>query len=56
MSYDTIIFEILENVGVIKFNRPESLNALSSNLINELADALDKNKVRLSMARSKIKY
>ena len=42
MSYDTIIFEILENVGVIKFNRPESLNALSSNLINELADALKK--------------
>ena len=42
MSYDTIIFEILENVGVIKFNRPESLNALSSNLINELSDALKK--------------
>ena len=42
MSYDTIIFEILENVGVIKFIRPESLNALSSNLINELADALKK--------------
>ena len=42
MSYDTIIFETLENVGVIKFNRPESLNALSSNLINELSDALKK--------------
>jgi len=42
MSYDTIIFEILENIGVIKFNRPESLNALSSNLINELSDALKK--------------
>ena len=40
MSYDTIIVEILENVGVIKFNRPESLNALSSNLIKDLADAL----------------
>ena len=40
MSYDTIIVEILENVGVIKFNRPESLNALSSNLIKDLADAV----------------
>ncbi len=42
MSYDTIIVKTLENVGVIKFNRPESLNALSSNLITELADALKK--------------
>ena len=47
MSYETIIIEIRGNVGLITFNRPDSLNALSTVLVGELADALrmmEKNK------------
>ena len=40
MSYETIIVETRGNVGLITFNRPESLNALSTVLVGELADAL----------------
>ena len=41
MSYDTIIFEIDDNVAVIKFNRPKALNAINPDVINELGKALD---------------
>ncbi|MBI78596.1 MAG: enoyl-CoA hydratase [Rhodospirillaceae bacterium] len=47
MTYDTIKAELHGNVGLITLNRPDSLNALSSQLISELAEALkrmDKNK------------
>ncbi len=40
MSYETIIVEIRDNVGLITFNRPDALNALSIALVGELADAL----------------
>lgn len=41
MSYQTIIVETRENVGLITLNRPEALNALSQALISELGAALD---------------
>jgi enoyl-CoA hydratase len=41
MSYRTIIVESHENVGLIRLNRPDALNALSQELIKELGAALD---------------
>lgn len=41
MSYQTIIVETRENVGLITLNRPDALNALSQALIGELGAALD---------------
>lgn len=41
MSYQTIIVETREHVGLITLNRPDALNALSSALIAELGQALD---------------
>ena len=42
MSYENIIFEIEEKVAVIKFNRPKSLNAINTDVLTELSDALSK--------------
>ena len=42
MSYENIIFETDENVVVIKFNRPRALNAVNTDVLMELADALEK--------------
>ena len=42
MSYENIIFEIDEKVAVIKFNRPKSLNAINTDVLAELSDALSK--------------
>ncbi len=41
MSYQTILAETRDNVGLITLNRPEALNALSEALIAELGQALD---------------
>ena len=50
MAYQTLIVEIEDYVALIKLNRPEALNALNTQLMAELAEALraaDKNdKVR----------
>jgi enoyl-CoA hydratase len=50
MAYQTLIVEVEDYVSLIRLNRPEALNALNSQLLSELADALseaDKNdKVR----------
>lgn len=50
MAYQTLIVEIEDYVALIRLNRPEALNALNSQLLQELGDALkaaDKNeKVR----------
>jgi len=40
-KYKTIIVEIYEKVALITLNRPESLNALSKNLIEDLNNALN---------------
>jgi len=41
MAYNCIQLDIKDQVGVITLNRPKALNALSSELIEELNDALD---------------
>lgn len=40
MTYQTIIVEIHDTVGLVKLNRPEALNALNRQLLEELRDAL----------------
>ncbi len=41
MAFQNIIVETRDRVGVITFNRPEAMNALSTALIRELGEALD---------------
>jgi enoyl-CoA hydratase len=41
MSYQTIIVEAKDRVGLITLNRPEALNALNATLISEMSAALD---------------
>jgi enoyl-CoA hydratase len=41
MSYKNVIVETYDSVGLIRLNRPEALNALNSELIGELNQALD---------------
>ena len=40
MAYKTLIVELNDHVTLIKLNRPDALNALNSELLGELADAL----------------
>lgn len=40
MAYTSIIVEIDEDVALIRLNRPDALNALNSELLSELCDAL----------------
>ena len=42
MTAETIIVETRGPVGLIRLNRPQALNALSTKLIGELAEALDR--------------
>lgn len=41
MSYETILLETHGRVGLITLNRPQALNALNSQIIGELNQALD---------------
>jgi enoyl-CoA hydratase len=41
MAYATIIVERQDRVGIIRLNRPEALNALNAELIEEMRQALD---------------
>jgi enoyl-CoA hydratase len=41
MTYQNILVETHDKVGLIRLNRPKALNALNSELINELNAALD---------------
>jgi len=41
VSYDNIIFESTDNIGVIKFNRPKVLNAINSELLSEFENVLE---------------
>ena len=40
MDYQYIIVEKIDGVGLVRFNRPKALNALSPELMEELGDAL----------------
>jgi len=40
MAYENIIFEVEGSVGIIRFNRPKALNAISPDMVKELDDAL----------------
>jgi 2-(1,2-epoxy-1,2-dihydrophenyl)acetyl-CoA isomerase len=42
MSFETVIYEVRNNVSVITLNRPEALNALSQQLVEELPQAIKK--------------
>jgi len=42
MAYKTLITEIKDDVELIRLNRPDALNALNSQLLCELADAVTK--------------
>ena len=41
MSYNTLLFEENDGIGVLKINRPESLNALNREVLTELDSFLD---------------
>jgi enoyl-CoA hydratase len=41
MAYETILVETRGKVGLITLNRPQALNALNSQLLNEVNQALD---------------
>ncbi|RME07566.1 MAG: enoyl-CoA hydratase [Anaerolineae bacterium] len=41
MTYETILTEVHGRVGLVRLNRPKALNALNSQLLHELMDALE---------------
>ena len=41
MNYNTLIFEVEDNICTITINRPEKLNALNKDVIEDLSNALD---------------
>jgi len=41
MEYANIIFQIEEGIATLTFNRPQTLNALNSNLLKEMSHAVD---------------
>ena len=41
MNYENILFQIHERVGVMTFNRPKALNALSAATLDEVADVIE---------------
>ena len=55
MTFNTLLYEKTEAIGVITFNRPESLNAINSELMSELEQVLDEiagdNEVRAVIVR-----
>jgi enoyl-CoA hydratase/carnithine racemase len=42
MAYETLIVETRDHVGLIRLNRPQAMNALNAQLMDELGDALAK--------------
>ncbi len=44
MSYENIIYDVKERIGFLTVNRPDKLNALNGQVIDEILDALGKVK------------
>jgi enoyl-CoA hydratase len=42
MSYENILFEVRDGVGILTFNRPKALNALNPATLDEVAHILDR--------------
>ncbi len=42
MEYKTLIFELQEDIGILKFNRPKQLNAINEEMIEEMEDFFSK--------------
>ena len=42
MSYSTILFEIKEQVAIIRLNLPKQLNALTNQMIDDLMGACER--------------
>ena len=42
MTYETVLYEIEENILTITLNRPDRLNAFNRQMLFELIDAVDK--------------
>jgi enoyl-CoA hydratase/carnithine racemase len=42
MAYETILYELAENILTITLNRPEKLNAFTIPMLKELLDAFDR--------------
>jgi len=42
MAYETIIFEMQESIGILKFNRPKVLNAVNPTVIREMKEVLER--------------
>ncbi|HXL12144.1 MAG TPA: enoyl-CoA hydratase-related protein, partial [Gemmatimonadales bacterium] len=42
MRYDTLLFEIRDAVAVLTINRPDKLNALNDQVVDELAQAAER--------------
>src|SRR6059036_1904939 len=42
MSYETLLFEVRDAIAFITINRPDKLNALNDQVVDELADAAER--------------
>ena len=42
MAYETLLFEKSEGIATVTFNRPAKLNALNHQVMEELADSIER--------------
>ena len=42
MAYDTILYDVTDNVLTITLNRPKKLNAFNTKMMREMIDAFDR--------------
>ncbi len=42
MAYNTILVETQKEIGIIRLNRPDAMNALNTEMVKEMGQALDK--------------